>query len=308
MNICFIAWERFGVGGVSRVLTRIMNALCREHEISVYCLRRPPLENAYGLDLENIRFFHHEMNVYEKIRRSVTDRLVTRTPLFSSSAGARAYAFLRYTHSFKKRLTSHINRHQYDAVVFGSGFEDSLLLALLRPRLSPRTRIISWSHAAYEDYFGFKGAHFSRYFHHALKRFYHRFNQIVVLSDHDRRNFETHQHLATRRIYNPASFTVERHSSLTSKTFVFAGSLSSHKGADLALEAFGEFSRNNGEWNLHVYGDGPLRPWMEGIHPGTRPAIPRSPARQPRGHGAGIPQTRRSDLPLQVRGLRPRAD
>lgn len=158
MNICFIAWERFGVGGVSRVLTRIMNALCREHEISVYCLRRPPLENAYGLDLENIRFFHHEMNVYEKMRRSVMDRLVTRTPLFSSSAGARAYAFLRYTHSFKKRLTSHINRHQYDAVVFGSGFEDSLLLALLRPRLSPRTRIISWSHAAYEDYFGFKGA------------------------------------------------------------------------------------------------------------------------------------------------------
>lgn len=137
MNICFIAWEHFGVGGVSRVLTRIMNALCREHEISVYCLRRPPLENAYGLDLENIRFFHHEMNVYEKMRRSVMDRLVTRTPLFSSSAGARAYAFLRYTHSFKKRLTSHINRHQYDAVVFGSGFEDSLLLALLRPRLSP---------------------------------------------------------------------------------------------------------------------------------------------------------------------------
>lgn len=74
MNICFIAWERFGVGGVSRVLTRIMNALCREHEISVYCLRRPPLENAYGLDLENIRFFHHEMNVYEKMRRSVMDR------------------------------------------------------------------------------------------------------------------------------------------------------------------------------------------------------------------------------------------
>lgn len=100
MNICFIAWEHFGVGGVSRVLTRIMNALCREHEISVYCLRRPPLENAYGLDLENIRFFHHEMNVYEKMRRSVMDRLVTRTPLFSSSAGARAYAFLRYTHSF----------------------------------------------------------------------------------------------------------------------------------------------------------------------------------------------------------------
>ena len=263
MNICFIAWERFGVGGVSRVLTRIMNALCREHEISVYCLRRPPLENAYGLDLENIRFFHHEMNVYEKMRRSVMDRLVTRTPLFSSSAGARAYAFLRYTHSFKKRLTSHINRHQYDAVVFGSGFEDSLLLALLRPRLSPRTRIISWSHAAYEDYFGFKGPHFSRYFRHALKRFYHRFDQIVVLSDHDRRNFETRQHLATRRIYNPASFTAERHSALTSKTFVFAGSLSSHKGADLALEAFGEFSRNNGEWNLHVYGDGPLRPWME---------------------------------------------
>lgn len=265
MKICFIAWERFGVGGVSRVLTRVMNALAREHEISVYCLRQPPLENAYGLNLDRIRFFHHEMSLYEKIRRSVMDRLVTRTPLFSSAAGARAYALLRYTRAFKKRLANHINSQRYDAVIFGSGFEDSLLLALVQPRLSPGTRTISWSHAAYEDYFGFKGPHFARYFRHALQRFYRRFDQIIVLSDHDRENFEKRHWLKTRRIYNPASFTAAEHSALTSKTFVFAGSLSSHKGADLALEAFEEFSRRNGEWNLHVYGEGPLRPWMEGF-------------------------------------------
>lgn len=263
MKICFIAWEHFGVGGVSRVLTRVMNALAPDHEISVYCLRQPPLENAYGLDLDRIRFFHHEMNLYEKVRRSVMDRLVTRTPLFSSPAGARAYALLRYTHSFKKRLATHLNREGYDAVVFGSGFEDSLLLALVQPHLPPGTRTISWSHAAYEDYFGFKGPHFARYFRHALRQFFHRFDHIIVLSDHDRETFETQHQLKTRRIYNPASFTATEHSALTSKTFVFAGSLSSHKGADLALEAFEEFSRRNGEWNLHVYGEGPLRPWME---------------------------------------------
>lgn len=263
MNICFIAWERFGVGGVSRVLTRIINALSEEHSISVYCLKRPPLINTYGLNLDKIRFFHHEMNTYEKVRRSLLDKMVSKTPLFSSSIGARIYALLKYTHSFKKRLSDHINRYQYDVVIFGSGFESSLLLSLVKPHLHARVKIISWSHSAYDDYFGVKGKFFSTYFHHAIDIFYRRFDQIIVLSDSDKQKFESFQRLPARRIYNPSSFTAKRYSELSSKTFLFAGSLSAHKGADLALKAFQEFSRRNEEWTLHIYGEGPLRPWME---------------------------------------------
>lgn len=263
MNICFIAWEQFGVGGVSRVLTRIMNALSQEHDISVYCLKQAPLINAYGLELEKIKFFHTEMNLYEKIRRTLMDKIIRKTPLCSSSWGARLYASLRYTHSFKKNLQEHINTHQYDLVIFSSGFEDSLLLALIQPNLLPSIKTAAWSHTSYEDYFTVKGPYFARYFTNAIKIFYHRFNHIVVLSDDDEQSFKREHQLLTKRIYNPNSFTPLATSDLSSKTFVFVGSLSRHKGADLLLEAFHEFVKTNNEWHLHIYGDGPLQSWME---------------------------------------------
>lgn len=263
MKICFVAWSDFGIGGVSRVLTCLMNALSHEHDVSLYSLKNFPQSDAYGINRKQIRIYCKEMNLYEKIRRSTADILVSKTPLFSSSFGCRLYAAARYTSSFKKALASHINEHQYDVVIFGSGFEDSLLLALVRSQIPLHTKIISWSHTSYEDYFGIKGNYFSSYFHHALRIFYHRFDQIVVLSNNDQKNFKTHDQLTTQRIYNPLSFKPKKYSTLTSKTFIFAGALSYHKGADIALEAFEEFSKNNEEWDLHLYGDGPLRPRME---------------------------------------------
>lgn len=263
MKICFVAWSDFGIGGVPRVLTGLMNSLSREHDVSLYSLKNLPQSDAYVINREQIHIYCREMTLYEKIRRSAVDFLVNKTPLFSSSLGCRMYASARYTSSFKKALASHINEHQYDVVIFGSGLEDSLLLSLVRPHIPLHTKTVSWSHTSYEDYFRIKGNYFSRYFHHALRMFYHRFDQIVVLSNDDQKNFKIHDQLTTQRIYNPSSFKPKKYSSLTSKTFVFAGALSSHKGVDIALKAFEEFSKDNEEWNLHLYGDGPLRPWIE---------------------------------------------
>ena len=249
MKICFVAWSDFGIGGVPRVLTCLMDALSRKHDVSLYSLKNLPQSGIQGINREQIHIYCREMNLYEKIRRSAADILVCKTPLFSSALGCRLYAAARYTSGFKKALTNHLNKHQYDVVIFGSGFEDSLLLALTKNKLLPSMRILTWSHASYDNYFTNMGSFFSRYMKEAIKAYYHRFDEIIVLSDGDEKEF---------REKHPS-----RKSSLTSKTFVYVGALSHQKGTDLAVRAFHKFIETDQEWNLHIYGEGPLKGWIE---------------------------------------------
>ena len=262
MKVCFIAWEKFGVGGVSRALTQTANALTNRHEVSIYCLRKAPIIDAYGLNRSKIRMFHHEMNLYEKIRRSIVDVLTRRTPVFASRIGAYLYGFLRYTRSYKRKLINNLNAEKYDAVIFGSGFEDSLLLAIIKPQIPSTTRIISWSHASYDDYFSAKGKYFSKYFSYAVANYYHRFDDIVVLSDYDCRKFLENHSLRTKRIYNASSIYFAKYSTLQNKSFVYVGSLSKQKGVDLVIDAFAKFCKKKADWHLHVYGEGVLSSYI----------------------------------------------
>lgn len=263
MKICFIANEKFGIGGVSRVLSRILNSLCEEHEISLYLLRNPPLINAYGIKINKIAFYHREMSFIEKIRRSIVDKIVYKTSFFSSEKGSRIYARLRYTRSFKYELIEYLNENKFDVVIFASGFEDSLLLALIQPFLDKSIKIISWSHASYNDYFYMKPQCYSIYLSHVLKLYYHRFNQIIVLSDYDREEFQKKQNLRTIRIYNPTSFDVKENVQMRTKSFVYVGTLSHQKGIDILLDAFKRFLEENKDWSLNIYGNGILREYVE---------------------------------------------
>lgn len=240
-----------------------MDALSRKHDVSLYSLKNLPPSGIQGINREQIHIYCREMNLYEKIRRSAADVLVCKTPLFSSALGCRLYAAARYTSGFKKALTNHLNKHQYDVVIFGSGFEDSLLLALTKNKLLPSMRILTWSHASYDNYFTNMGSFFSRYMKEAIKAYYHRFDEIIVLSDGDEKEFREKHHLPARRIYNPNTMNPARKSTLTSKTFVYVGALSHQKGTDLAVRAFHRFIETDQEWNLHIYGEGPLKGWIE---------------------------------------------
>ena len=153
------------------MLTCLMDALSRNHDVSLYSLKNLPQSGIHGINREQIHIYCKEMNLYEKVRRSAADFLVTKTPLFSSALGCRLYAAARYTSGFKKALTNHLNKHQYDVVIFGSGFEDSLLLALTKNKLLPSMRILTWSHASYDNYFTNMGSFFSRYMKEAIKAY-----------------------------------------------------------------------------------------------------------------------------------------
>ena len=77
MKICFVAWSDFGIGGVPKVLTCLMDALSRNHDVSLYSLKNLPQSGIHGINREQIHIYCKEMNLYEKVRRSAADFLVT---------------------------------------------------------------------------------------------------------------------------------------------------------------------------------------------------------------------------------------
>ncbi|WP_300776326.1 hypothetical protein [uncultured Akkermansia sp.] len=100
MKICFVAWSDFGIGGVPKVLTCLMDALSRNHDVSLYSLKNLPQSGINGINREQIHIYCKEMNLYEKVRRSAADILVSKTPLFSSAPG---YTRPRATRQASKR-------------------------------------------------------------------------------------------------------------------------------------------------------------------------------------------------------------
>ena len=50
MKICFVAWSDFGIGGVPKVLTCLMDALSRNHDVSLYSLKNLPQSGIHGIN------------------------------------------------------------------------------------------------------------------------------------------------------------------------------------------------------------------------------------------------------------------
>ena len=55
MKICFVAWNPFGAGGISRVVSLLASELSKEHDISILCLKRNP-GNYYNMDLSKEKY------------------------------------------------------------------------------------------------------------------------------------------------------------------------------------------------------------------------------------------------------------
>ena len=97
MKICFVAWSDFGIGGVPKVLTCLMDALSRNHDVSLYSLKNLPQSGINGINREQIHIYCKEMNLYEKVRRSAAK------PLCSAPPSAAGYTRPRATRQASKR-------------------------------------------------------------------------------------------------------------------------------------------------------------------------------------------------------------
>ena len=258
MKVGFIAWERFGYGGVSRILSSLVNALSEQIEVKILCLKRETaFENVYHINTSRVAIDFMELTFVQKLRRELVNRLYAHTDFACYPKLLYAYPWLRFAHSYLSGITKWVNSNHFDIVVFGSGFEDCIQLAAIKPRVSTHTKLVAWSHASFKDYF--RGESVKRDHSRQLlwQHYYKRFDAIVVLSDADVACCRDTLHLDACRIYNSNSFKACSRASLRGKRFLYVGALSYNKGSDLLIDAFCQFAQKNKDWTLDIYGDGP---------------------------------------------------
>lgn len=258
-KIGIIAWERFSYGGVSRVVSALISNLSNFYDVKVLCLKKEKFfQNVYGIDTGRVEFSFMEMTLFQKIRREYVNRIYWKGK-FSKEFWMKNFIRLKYSRFYLKRIAKWINENEFDVVIFASGFEDSIQLAAIQPMLKYNPKLISWSHGGFRYYFGNDTDSVT---HRVWKKYYDRFDRIVVLSDADIEECNRQLGLNSVRIYNPNSFIPKKRTNLNNKKFLYLGALSDAKGSDILIEAFIEFAKTNTTWNLEIYGEGAISAMM----------------------------------------------
>lgn len=98
------------------------------------------------------------------------------------------------------------------------------------------------------------------------KKFYKQANAVIVQTQDIANWFTNHINIPCEIIENPIDLTVFSSSpSSDNQTISSIGRMTFEKGHDLLINAFIAIAKNHPEWNLKLYGEGPLRPELENI-------------------------------------------
>ena len=259
-KIGFIAWERFGYGGISRVVSSLICSLTDEFEVSVLCLKNKEFfQNLYNIDTTKVKFAFTEMTFLQKIRREFANRILCK--IKPSPYLIKKYPNLKYSASYLRNIAKWVNDNELDIVLFSTGFEDCLQLAAIKKLLTNKPKLIAWSHTEFSYYFENSQ---TRAFTQKLWNYHYKnFDAIVVLSDTDVIDCKRFLNLNAIRIYNPNSFFPTKRTNLGNRKFLYLGSLSETKGTDILINAFIEFAEKNEQWCLDLYGEGAITEWVQ---------------------------------------------
>lgn len=256
MKICAMTYSLFSHGGVQRVISTLFNELSKEHEIDILYLGNLEYckEKLYGLDESKIKIIINRLNYSSSqvVIRRVTNAINKFTQLFNNEKAVLKYGALTYPNSVKEEIINIINDNNYDLVIGVAG-EINLLLGSIADKINAKT--IGWQHNSYDAYYNTPNKYLWKKQVFSQKML-EKLDEVVVLTEDDKKKYYKFMGIKSHRIYNPLSFNSELKSNCFSKNIVSVGRLTKQKGFDLLIEAFKEVNKINSEWTLTIVGDG----------------------------------------------------
>lgn len=225
MNICFLEGDMSRKGGTERMTAKLANALSETHRVFVISLK-----------LEDDPVF---FSLADSVLHTVLSPAVGKPGIFSQ---------VRQIH----RL---LLEHQIDRVI---NVDTGMSIYGIPAAWGTKAKVITWEHANYFNNWG------SRIFPY-IRRFAARHSDaMVVLTEQDQRNYETHlpSNVPVYAIANPVQ-RHEIHYDAASRTILSAGALLPIKGYDRAIEAARHILPSRPAWKWVICGEGPERERLE---------------------------------------------
>lgn len=256
MKILFYADTVFGFGGVQRVLAVIAKALSEKYYITILSTDTAEDLSMYEYSKSKVHFEYISYNERKDIEYYVCKSIsyIYKKVLPQNGTTAKLYSYSFFRPSYKRSLTTKINKGNYDVVIGVHAFL-SLHLASVRHNLNAK-KVIGWMHNSYEALFEKKNPYLP-----GLKSFFANemklLDDIVVLSKSDANIFKERLGLECTTIYNPLTLEPHGRASLAYKKFLAVGRFAPrHKGFDLLIKAFAKFTEKNEDWTLEIVGEG----------------------------------------------------
>lgn len=244
VRIRYVLINAYGVGGTVRSVVNQANALCTEHDVEIASVYRTREQPCFAID-PRVRL------VTLTDRRAARWRLVDWTRrLRNPLPHRRDYYFRRWDPALDLQLLRYFWAAG-DGILVTTRPGLSLLAAGLAPRRLIRVaqdhRRLDSYHPAVRD---------------ALLRAYRRFDAVTVLTERDHAAFRRALEGSDARlewIPNAVSRPRLPAAELSAKVIVAAGRLRPEKGFDLLLDAFQRVVARHPDWQLWIFGSGPLK-------------------------------------------------
>ncbi len=264
MKICFLYESVFTLGGIQSCITMLSNYLVsKNYDVSIICTKDEEKidRSKYGLSpkvniifIKKPNFFRFIMNIGLKILKRLNHTigfLNNKEKILKS-----IYCFYE-----GKEVERIINNEKFD-VIISSGVDYNTMLALLN--IDSSIKKIGWQHNSYEEYFTTSDRNYWKQ-DAIVKKMFENLDRYVVLTEVDRKKLEEQKGYKAITIYNPTRFTLDNLSKLDSKKMIAVGRLHRAKGFDILINNFYEFNKENKEWTLDIYGEGPERKKLQNL-------------------------------------------
>ena len=224
MRICILEGDMSRTGGTERMAAWLANTLCPAHSVHMLSLRLSKGSVFYPL-LDGVA---HET-----------------VPAFPGKLGI--YKQIRW-------IRSYIKEHSIDRVInvdMGMGFYGILAAK------GTKARVITWEHGNYYNNWG------SRLFPHMRRYAAKKSDAVVLLTEKDRQNYDTHikNHAPITVIGNPA--TNHNHPyDIRSRMILSVGHLLENKGYHRVVEIGKKILPFRPDWKWVICGEGPELQYM----------------------------------------------
>ena len=234
MKIAYIIEVMYNSGGMERVLSVCANSLCQDLDVSIVTLYQKGRPIYFPLD--------NRIHCYDLGLEGVANRTL-----------------------LKERLTEFLMSHHFDIVITMGGMDMYYLHSI-----KDGSKKMVWFHFAIDiaktTWAGPNSTVLQKVKAQlqTWKRIYHarKYDEIIVISKADLKAWKKHTS-NTICIYNPVTIDNPAPSDLSTKHVISVGRLDYQKGFDFLINAWKTVSEKHPNWELNIYGEGPLREQLQ---------------------------------------------
>lgn len=241
MKIAYIIEVMYNSGGMERVLSVCANSLCQDLDVSIVTLYQKGRPTYFPLD--------NRIHCYDLGLEGVANRTL-----------------------LKERLAEFLMSHHFDIVITMGGMDMYYLHSI-----KDGSKKVFWFHFAIDiaktTWAGPNPTVWQKVKAQlqTWKRIYHarKYDSIVVISKADLEAWSKYTSKALL-IYNPITIENPHISENNAKSVISVGRLDYQKGFEYLIDAWHVVARKHPDWQLDIYGEGPLRQQLQeqidGLH------------------------------------------